>query len=172
MSEQDRPATSGDAASTTELPDRAEPRLVTQYGDPLDMAVALESSRAVSRSEAEHVRSAMQATEPQRDDKRSSVSAEAVGTSEAAEQAQRMRRVEEFAREGHSVRAWGGGEHSGTVVAAAADGVVVHVGRNEYVRVPAQRGEPFTTELIGRHVSVARGGEIAETAHGLERAGR
>ncbi|MBD5654162.1 MAG: hypothetical protein IAI50_03150 [Candidatus Eremiobacteraeota bacterium] len=172
MSQHDPSANSGSAAAVTESPDRADPRLVTQYGDPLDVPVALDNSRAVSHSETERVRIATQATEPQRDEQRPHGGAQPAVPNEASEQAQRMRRVEEFARERHSVERWGGGEHSGTVVAAAADGIILHVGRNEYVRVPAQNSEPFSPVLLGRHVSINRGGEVTETRPSLERAGR
>ena len=93
--------------------------------------------------------------------------------SPASLQVARLRRIDALAveeRERDRVRPWDGAEHAGTVVAAREDGVIVHVGRGEHVHVPSRDGDDRSQDLVGRHVSVDRAGNVRETPPN-ERAG-
>jgi len=170
MNEIELPA-SGESSPPPEIPDRASPRLQTIYGDALTTDSVPATTRVTRQIEIDARRAIADDIEHEDETPNPAPKAD---ESLANERTQQMLRVQEFAHERHLTQQWDGSEHVGTVVSSSVDGLVMHVGRHEYIHVPQAQNERGD-QLIGRYISVDRTGSIREShtnAHepaGLER---
>ncbi|MBD5657546.1 MAG: hypothetical protein IAI50_20550 [Candidatus Eremiobacteraeota bacterium] len=153
---QDRPPSAG--TGSAETPDRAAPRLQTMAGDPL--VIEAPSPRFERRIEREAVREHLMDEARSSRDQQAPEAPKAEARADERRHVQQLRRIDELAAEHEHVSRWSGAEHAGTVVAAAIDGVIVHVGRNEHVAIPTDGASH--ADLVGKHVAVDRSGDIRE----------
>jgi hypothetical protein len=161
------------AAAVAESPDRSAPILQMPNGDlPRDIATTLDASHERVSEVRRFAREG--AVEMSLEDDvtisgaASDVSAEAQASSDlpdpVREHAQTVRRVQEFSGETRgerAVREWDGAEHEGTVVAADAEGIVMHLGRHEFMHVPAD-AHALDRQIVGKLAAVDRSGRISD----------
>lgn len=179
LSDQRLPA-DPNASPVAESPNRRTPVLQTPNDEPIQDVMPLD---APSRSGGDFRRFAGLADAVEEEIANADLAAPKAATSFSSEtpsnavdaslqHTQNVRRVQEFSAETHAgrkVREWDGAEHEGTVVAQDAGGVVLHVGRNEYMHVPSQT---HSTEgrIVGAYATVDRSGRLnADTFTGRER---
>lgn len=155
-----------DAAPVAESPDRRAPVVQTPDGEPSPTVSAFESTHSARSFERFAIR---EAAENERFEQSFADVGDANATSPRAPsepldatlaRAQNARRVQEFSAEAHggrNVREWDGAEHQGVVVAADARGVTMHVGRNEYMRIPT----PGDRDVVGSFAAVDRSGKVS-----------